>query len=119
MVNYCLKNSDCTILEECIQLECKLTDNFIIWQSVGIVLVAIMIMVLAWHYPLRSLKTNKSMPNLSAFIALLLFPVYLIVVAWQNQIEMNNEPSPATTVVVTLFCWPLLFFMMPTRGWEK
>lgn len=86
---------------------------------VSFVIVTLVTTILAWFSPIRD-ADDEHMRGLSVVTAICLFPVYLLVVAYQNPIRTSRgKPNPLPTLLITLLIGPLVLCFLPRDGWNK
>ena len=82
----------------------------------GYLFLAIIFSVLAYSYPIRSREDpEKFRTSLSMILAVVFFPAYLIILAYENPVRINSGKTSLFISIVTL---PIYFFVAPTDYWQ-
>lgn len=94
--------------------ECDTTECLVV-AGVCAGLFILLIVWFAWRYPIRN-KSGVGQKALSVFLAILFFPAYALIFAFQNPLQTNGVDQPILTLVVVLVFWPTIFFIPVLNG---
>lgn len=93
---------------------CTTTECYVI-TGIFVGLFLLLVTWFAWRYPI---KDNNGVPQqvLSVALAILLFPIYALIYAFQNPLQTNGVDQPFLTLFLAFIFWPIIFFIPLLNG---